>query len=168
MSDVTKGNQSTEKSQIVLLAGKSNTTLINNIRITSDDEQADVDAFLTRRCDVLMNIGYQPDWTPQERAALVNEYRRALRHLPKWVLAKAIDRSVGTCANRPTPGNIASAANSITKDITLTELAGAVGMPRSTVGSILRRKGWRIASAGASGSGRAQGVDTEIQQNWRN
>ena len=53
-------------------------------------------------------------------------------------------------------------------DCSLTELAGAVGMPRSTVGSILRRKGWRIASAGASGSGRAQGVDTEIQQNWRN
>lgn len=97
--------------------GHSSTTLFNNIRVTSNEEQDDVDAFLTKRCDTLMNIGFQSDMTPQERAEVVNEYRRALRHFPKWVLAKAIDRAVGSSPSRPTPGHIGKLATEITADI---------------------------------------------------
>jgi hypothetical protein len=97
--------------------GHSSTTLSNNIRVTSNEEQDDVDAFLTKRCDTLMNIGFQSDLTAQERAEVVNEYRRALRHYPKWVLAKAIDRAVAKSAGRPAPGQINAFAENITADV---------------------------------------------------
>lgn len=64
-----------------------------------------------------MLIGFQTDVTPEGRAKVVNEYRRALRHHPKWVLAKAIDISVRSCAYKPTPGNINTAAISVTQSI---------------------------------------------------
>lgn len=70
-----------------------------------------------KRINRVLKIGFQQDWTAEERADVVNEYRRALRHHPKWVLAQAIDLAVRSSPNRPTPGNIEAAAYSVTKSI---------------------------------------------------
>jgi hypothetical protein len=117
MNDVTKVAPSTTKLQLASLTGHSSTTLFNNIRVTSNEEQDEVDAFLTKRCNTLMDIGFVTDMTPQSRAEAVNEYRRALRHYPKWVLAKAIDRAVAKSAGRPAPGQINAFAENITADV---------------------------------------------------
>lgn len=92
-------------------------TLSCSLNITSEVEQEDVDAFLVRRVGAIMKIGFQVDMTAEDHAEIVNEYRRALRHHPKWVLAKAIDIAVRSSSGRPTPGNINSAAHSVTKPI---------------------------------------------------
>tara|TARA_R110002051_G_scaffold325869_1_gene432650 strand:+ start:5660 stop:6208 length:549 start_codon:yes stop_codon:yes gene_type:complete len=76
-----------------------------------------VDGYLVKRINRVLKIGFQQDWTAEERADVVNEYRRALRHHPKWVLAQAIDLAVRSSQNRPTPGNINAAAYSVTKSI---------------------------------------------------
>lgn len=95
----------------------SSTILTCSVVITSDAEQEDVDAFLVRRIGAIMKIGFQVDMTEQEHAEIVNEYRRALRHHPKWVLAKAMDIAVRSSTHRPTPGNIEAAVNSVRKPI---------------------------------------------------
>ena len=117
MNAVTKVAPSTTKLQLASLTGHSSTTLFNNIRVTSNEEQDEVDGFLTKRCNTLMDIGFVTDMTPQARAEAVNEYRRALRHYPKWVLAKAIDRAVAKSAGRPAPGQINAFAENITADV---------------------------------------------------
>lgn len=93
----------------------SNTILLDNITISTEREQGEVDQFIVDRVNRILNIGFQPDWTPEERAGVIEEYRRALRHHPQWVLSKAFDIAVRSSANRPTPGNIQCAAQSVTK-----------------------------------------------------
>ena len=117
MNEQGKVAQLLTKSRPVSVTAASSMTLTCSITITSEEEQQDVDAFLVNRCKSISNIGFQTDISPEDRSNLINEYRRALRHHPKWVLAQAIDMSVRSCAHKPTPGNINSAANSVINDI---------------------------------------------------
>lgn len=90
-------------------------SLWKNINVEGADEQARVDAYLMKRIDRLFDVGFQEDMTPQRRAELINDYRLCLRNNPIWVLKDAIEIALRSCNGRPTPGNIQSAVNSVTK-----------------------------------------------------
>ena len=85
---------------------RSSSDLTTAIRSPTGDDLSEVDAFLLARVNTILNIGFVPDWSPQERAGVIDEYRRALRIFPKWALIAAFDQASRTFQRRPTPGEI--------------------------------------------------------------
>lgn len=78
------------------------------IRSPEGDALADLDAYIIERTNAVLNsCGFIPDWTAQERANVLGEYRRALRTFPKWAVIRAFDNWVRSNSHRrPTPGEI--------------------------------------------------------------
>ena len=96
------------------VVGNSSTKILDNITITSPSEQQTVDDFLMKSINALLSAqSFQPDWKVGERAAVLNEYRTALRIWPIWLLDDAIDQAKRDCKGRPSTGDIAAACREI-------------------------------------------------------
>jgi len=59
----------------------------------------------------VINLGYVPDWTPTERADILNEFRKALRDFPEWSIERAFDQWVHSHPRRPSPAEIVMLAD---------------------------------------------------------
>lgn len=84
---------------------KSTSDLTAAIRSPEDKRQ--IDAMILDRANTVINLGYVPDWTPKERAAALDEFRKALRRFPQWAVERAFDEWVRTNPRRPSPAEIA-------------------------------------------------------------
>lgn len=95
---------------------RSTSELTKAIRSEADDPQ--IDAYILERAQTVLNVGYIPDWTAQERAAVLDEFRKALRDFPKWAIVRAFDEWVRTSPRRPSPGEIVVLARKAVRPIT--------------------------------------------------
>lgn len=59
-----------------------------------------------KRTDSVLNLYFQPESTPEAKAAVRKEFVVALGGVPAWAMQKAFDAWVKTGQRRPTPGEI--------------------------------------------------------------
>ncbi|WP_420023561.1 hypothetical protein ACN9JG_04085 [Cereibacter azotoformans] len=64
------------------------------------------DAYTLERARICLRLYYEADMLPQDRAAMLDEFARALSDLPRWTVARAFDEWVKTGTRRPTPADI--------------------------------------------------------------
>lgn len=95
---------------------KSTLDLTRAIR-SQVDEQYILDR--TRGC---LRLYYEPEMQPEEKAAMIEEYRKALAKFPKWAVAGAFDDWIARHHRRPSPGELAMLAKGRMEPIT-SELA---------------------------------------------
>lgn len=81
------------------------------IRGPNGSEQAQVDQRILQRANTIYNIGYVPDMSAEERLQVLDEYRRALRIYPLWVIEQAFDAAAREIPRRPTPGELSILAD---------------------------------------------------------
>jgi hypothetical protein len=55
---------------------------------------------------IMRHTFFDPDMDHQVRAAVMEEFRKALTHLPKWAVAKGFDEWTRTMTRRPSPADI--------------------------------------------------------------
>lgn len=58
------------------------------------------------RTNAVLALYYDPDLEPETKAAIREEFVRALATYPIWAIHKAFDNWTRTAARRPTPGEI--------------------------------------------------------------
>ncbi len=71
----------------------------------------DEEGVLNRTRPVL-KLYYDPQMSDEDRAAMLDEFGRALRDVPFWAVSQAFDRWVKSRGRRPSPGEIMELANS--------------------------------------------------------
>ena len=65
-----------------------------------------MDQRIIERTNAIYNIGFVSPMSPQERAQVIDEYRRVLRVFPLWVIEQAFDNASREFQRRPTPGEL--------------------------------------------------------------
>lgn len=65
-----------------------------------------------------MNIGYQVNLSAEERVAVIEEYRKALRDFPLWAVDEAYNVAAREIPRRATPAELVILANRVRKPIT--------------------------------------------------
>lgn len=86
--------------------------------IRSDDEKGEIDAMILREARLVINLGYVPDWSPQEFADVLDAFRVALRDLPRWAVGHAFFEWRRTRPRRPSPAEIRILAQRAIEPIT--------------------------------------------------
>ena len=86
--------------------------------LRGDPDKAAVDAMILERANTVINLGFIPDWTPAERAGVLDEFRKALRDLPGWAIKRAFSQWVRTHPRRPSPAEIVLLAERAMEPIT--------------------------------------------------
>lgn len=86
--------------------------------IRSDDDKTEVDAIILAHAERALLIGYVPDWTNRQRAEFVDEFRVALRDLPKWAINHGFREWTRTKPRRPSPAEIRILATRALQPIT--------------------------------------------------
>lgn len=74
--------------------------------ISVPDDKREVDALILERADLALSIGYEPDWSPEKRAAMLDEFRRVLRSFPIWAVKRAFSEWNRTRNRRPSPSEV--------------------------------------------------------------
>lgn len=103
----------TESTQGVSVRERSTSDLMKAIHSPGDDGY-----ILDRARTVVMGLYFDPDRTPEQRAATLEEFRRALTIYPKWAVAGAFDDWVRTRTRRPSPAEIGILASARMKPLT--------------------------------------------------
>ena len=90
---------------------------------------------------------------PADRAAMIEEFGKALRRFPKWAVAGAFDDWMAEQRRRPSPGDIAALAAKRVQRLTteLTERKKAEPEPERELPSVEERR--RIAAEVMAGFG---------------
>lgn len=104
------------------------------------------------RTRVCLSCFFEPNMAAEDRAAMMDEFGRALRDFPRWAVSKAFDVWMRTSQRRPSPGEIAILAGrelkTVTDEIALRrKLEVQPEPPRSkpdpaAAAEILNRAGW--------------------------
>ena len=120
--------------------------------LTQAIHSAGDEAYVLERTRVCLSCFYEPDMLPEDRAAMMDEFGRALRAFPRWAVSKAYDAWMRTAHRRPSPGEIAILAGrelkTVTDEIALRrKFEVAPEAPRSkpdpaAAAEILSRAGW--------------------------
>jgi hypothetical protein len=90
---------------------------MTSIRSPDTNEQADVDRRIIERTNAIFNIGFVQEMSAQERAQVIDEYRRALRHNRLWVIEKAFDNAAREIPRRPTHAELVIIADRVKRPI---------------------------------------------------
>ncbi|ULB09141.1 hypothetical protein ORIO_04260 [Cereibacter azotoformans] len=90
----------TGNSPAASLRERSSEDLIQAIHSPGDD------AYTITRARTCLRLYFEADMLPEERAAMLDEFARALADLPRWTVARAFDAWVKTGTRRPTPAEI--------------------------------------------------------------
>jgi len=105
----------------VSLRDRSNADLTQAIRSPGDE------AYVLDRARVVLKLYYDPAMDDLDRADMLDEFRKALSHMPKWAVAKGFDEWARTMSRRPSPAEIAILAQRAIRSIA-DELADRVKM----------------------------------------
>ena len=107
---------------------------------------------MLERTRVCLSCFYEPDMAPEDRAAMMDEFGRALRTFPRWAVSKAYDAWMRTSHRRPSPGEIAILAGrelkAVTDEIALRKKLEVALEPMrekpdaNAAAEILARAGW--------------------------
>lgn len=65
-----------------------------------------------------MKLFYDPDMSDMDRAEMLEEFGRALKHLPKWAVSQAFDRWNREQRRRPSPADIVALAGQALRRVT--------------------------------------------------
>ena len=114
-SNMPTTTQPSERRSAVSVRARSTSDLTTAIR--SPDDKREIDAMILERADTALKLGYVPDWTPEERARVLDEFRKALRDLPMWAVKRAFSEWNRTMARKPSPAEIAILAKREMKPI---------------------------------------------------
>lgn len=106
MNAVTKAAPSHSNSLNASVRDRSNSELVKAILSPNGDDLGRVEAYIVERTNTAINIGFVPDWSPAERLAVIDEYRKALRCYPFWVVERAFDSATREIRRRPSPGEL--------------------------------------------------------------
>jgi hypothetical protein len=93
--------QQSGKPQSVSLREQSVSTIQAAIHSQRDD------GAVLERTNAILSLYYDPDLTPETRAAVREEFVRALGIFPLWAVHKAFDQWARTGTRRPSPAEIA-------------------------------------------------------------
>ena len=160
---------------------KSTSDLTQAIRSLVPDEQAAVDRRIIQRANTAINVGFVPDWSPQERLEVIDEYRKALRGYPLWAVDQAFDSAPREISRRPTPGEVfilcKRAVKPITDEIARRErdataradaerAANAARCPKEAAAEIMERYGFAKPKRMTDGPVR-QDVTPEEVAEWK-
>ncbi len=104
------------KPSAVSVREKSTLDLTRAIR--SPEDKTEINATILDRANTAINLGYVPDWSPEERARVLDEYRKALRNFPLWAIHNAFDTAARTMVRRASPGELVILAQRAIKPIT--------------------------------------------------
>ena len=136
----------TANTPAVSLRERSTEALTQATRLPGDE------AYVLERTRVCLSCFYEPDMLPEDRAAMMDEFGRALRTFPRWSVSKAFDAWMRTAQRRPSPGEIAILAGrelkAVTDEIALRrKLEVKPEPPRAkpdaaAAAEILNRAGW--------------------------
>lgn len=136
----------TANTPVASLRARSTEALTQAIHSAGDE------AYVLERTRVCLSCFYEPDMAPEDRAAMMDEFGRALRNFPRWAVSKAYDGWMRTAHRRPSPGEIAILAGrelkAVTDEIALRrKLEVAPEAPRekpdaAAAAEILNRAGW--------------------------
>jgi hypothetical protein len=101
-ADMTTGSlmQRSAQSPMASLREKSSSTLRAAIRSPNDPGRT------LRRVTAVLATYFDPDHDPAVKAAVREEFVRALAAYPDWAVQRAFDSWVKTAQRRPTPGDI--------------------------------------------------------------
>mgnify|MGYP003637906053 CR=1 FL=1 len=97
---------------VASLREKSTPDLIQAIRSPGDD------AYILKRLRACLSAFYEPEMDPKTRAAMMDEYPRALGDLPRWAVSTAFDAWMRQHNRRPSPAEIRILAENSIKNIT--------------------------------------------------
>ena len=129
------------------------------------------DGYILDRTRAVLGLYFDPDRAPDDRAAAIEEYRRALTMFPKWAVAGAFDDWVRTRTRRPAPGEIAILAMArmkpLTDELLRRKAAEADGRPDGRVIITAERRAEIMAEVGFrfGGSDRGQ-QDDQRRPHW--
>lgn len=109
----------------VSLRERSTVDLTRAIRLPADEE------YVLNRTRATLKLFYDPGMDNVDRAAMLDEFRRALASFPRWAVAKGFDEWARTMSRRPSPAEIAILASRAIKNITdeLTHRAKSTAPP---------------------------------------
>lgn len=79
---------------------RSTSDLIAAIRFPGDDQ------YILDRTRAVLKLYYEPESSPVERMAVIEEFRRALTGYPRWAVVGAYDGWVAQHSRRPSPSEI--------------------------------------------------------------
>jgi hypothetical protein len=96
----------------VSLRDRSNADLTQAILSAGDE------AYVLDRARVVLKLYYDPAMDDMDRADMLEEFRKALSHLPKWAVSKGFDEWARTMSRRPSPGEIGILAGRFLKSMT--------------------------------------------------
>ncbi|AZB63878.1 hypothetical protein EBL87_09065 [Cereibacter sphaeroides] len=102
----------TASSPVASLREKSSADLIRAIRSPSDE------AFTLDRTRTCLRLFFEPDMLPEDRAAVIDSFGRALASFPRWAVSAAFDAYEKTGTHRPAPAQIVRLAEAELKRIT--------------------------------------------------
>lgn len=97
---------------VVSLREKSTEALTQAIHSPGDE------AYAMERARVCLSCFYEADMSPEDKAAMIDEFGKALRSFPKWAVAGAFDDWMAQHHRRPSPGEIVMLTKSRVKRFT--------------------------------------------------
>jgi len=104
--------QRTANTPAALVREKSTSALTQAIHSPGDDE------YVLHRTRTCLKLYYDPEMSVEDRADMIESYRRALGSKPKWAVAKAFDEWERTGTRRPSPADLNILAGKAMKVIT--------------------------------------------------
>ena len=136
----------TANTPVASLRARSTEALTQAIHLAGDE------AYVLERTRICLSCFYEPDMAPEDRAAMMDEFGRALRAFPRWAVSKAYDAWMRTAHRRPSPGEIAILAGrelkAVTDEIALRKKLAVAPDPirekpdANAAAEILARAGW--------------------------
>jgi len=104
--------QPTANTSVVLLTERSTEDLTQAILLPGDEP------YVLERARVCLKAFYDPGMDDRDRAALLDEFARALRNVPRWAVAKGFDAWMRTRTRRPSPAEINIEAQAAIRELT--------------------------------------------------
>lgn len=102
----------TENTSVASLRERLTADLIQAIHSKGDE------AYVLDRTRICLKAFYEPGMLDQDRAALLDEFARALRNVPRWAVAKGFDVWMRSRSRRPSPGEIYTEAMKAIRELT--------------------------------------------------
>lgn len=102
----------TANTPVVSVREKSTADLTQAIHSPGDE------AYVLDRTRICLKAFYEPDMSHEDRAAVMDEFARALRGYPRWAVSRGFDGWMKSGTRRPSPGDIVILAGRAMQEIT--------------------------------------------------